>query len=64
MAKGCPLLEHIDLHVEAIHVDELIALSSLRRLRSVFIHMHVNDNDNVRIIMPKDREDFCVLCLA
>ena len=43
MAKGCPLLEHIELNVAALWEKplyaELIALSKLRRLRSVFINM-------------------------
>ena len=47
MVKGCPLLEYIDLHVNAsenhFHT-ELITLASLQRLRSVFIYLYVGIN--------------------
>ena len=59
--KGCPLLEYIDLYVNArenpLHA-ELIALSSLRNLRSVFIHIGFSRDS--RRFSPKDREDFLV----
>ena len=60
LSKGCSLLEYIDLAVERMYRQnpqyaELIALASLRSLRSVFIDMH---NRNSRIMTPKEREDF------
>ena len=59
ISKGCPLLEHIDLDVKGsenpLYAD-LIALSSLRHLSSVFIYMRV-DYDPQRLT-PADREDF------
>ena len=58
VANGCPLLEYIDLDMVQIenplHIDALIALSSLLCLRSVFIDMHV-----LRGVTPKEKEDFC-----
>ena len=67
MAKGCPLLEHIDFGVEGtaaaaaengppLHVDELAALASLHRLRSAFIHINIV-RFNPRTIMPADTEE-------
>ena len=58
VSKGCPLLEYIDVAVETSEHPqpaELIALSRLRRLRSVFIDLHV-----WRKMTPKDGEDFRV----
>ena len=44
VAKGCPLLEYIDLFVDVREEDplypELTPLSSLRHLRSAFIHVN------------------------
>ena len=57
VAKGCPLLEYIDLDfgidLEDPLCAELIALSSLRHLRSVFISVR----DISRTITSKERED-------
>ena len=62
IAKGCPLLEYIDLHVicreNLLHIDVLIALASLRRLRSVFIHMFVGSKSES--ISPAERKGFRV----
>ena len=60
VAKGCPRLEHIYLSLATSddHLfAELIALSSLRCLRSIFIRMDVFDE-----IMPtsEEGEDFRV----
>ena len=65
VAKGCPLLEYFDLHVEAgwqnpLHIEVLIALSSLRRLRSVFINMYVNSGT----MTPTQKEDLRVSLYA
>ena len=58
LSKGCSLLEYIDLAVDRMKnppYAELIALSSLRSLRSVFIDMY---NHSSRKMTPKEREDF------
>ena len=66
VAKGCPLLEYIDLEVATYWGNplyaELIALASLRRLRYVFISMYFSLNS--RKITPPDREDFRVSLYA
>ena len=59
VAKGCPLLEYIDLQVvwieNSLHIDVLTALASLRHLRSVFIEMY--DSVESRTMMtPQEKE--------
>ena len=69
VSKGCPLLEFIDFGLEGtvaeaenahspLHVGELAALASLRRLRSAFIHIFIRHDS--RRIMPTDKEDLRV----
>ena len=61
LSKGCTLIEYIELNVIAIEnplFSELSALSSLRRLRSVFINMQI-DHDSPSI-SSEDSEHFRV----
>ena len=57
VAKGCPLLEYFDLSAEVVEnplYTELIALAKLRRLRSVFIGICVEEH--LRGITPEEGE--------
>ena len=62
VTKGCPLLEYIDLHAVSRGEDplyaELISLSCLRCLRSVFIHMRVDRQGQG--MTPEESEDLRV----
>ena len=62
-AKECPQLEYINLDVRGSEnppYTELIALSSLRCLRSLFINMNVNPGGKT----PMEKEDLRVSLYA
>ena len=61
VAKGCPLLEYFDFDFAAyleysLHAAELIALSKLPRLRSVFINMYIYSG----VMTPTEKESLRV----